>query len=338
MKVTAFAARTAKGHLEPFEYDAGPLGPDEVDVAVTHCGVCHTDVGMVDNEWGISRYPVVAGHEAVGTVAAVGANVDPGRLPLGTRVGVGAIAGTCMGCEFCLAGRQNVCPKRDDTVMRGHRGGFASHVRASDWRFAHPIPDAIASEHAGPLLCAGATVFAPLLRHGVSPVDRVAVVGIGGLGHLAVQYAAKWGCEVMAISTSRNKEQEARSFGASHFIATKGTDELKRAAGRFDFILCTVSADLPWDEYAAALRPQGKLCIVGLPEKPIAFSTFSLLPAEKLVSGGVPASLVETTQMLDFTARQGIKPVVELFPMAEADRAVEHTRQGKARFRAVLVA
>lgn len=338
MKVTAYAAKAPKGRLEPFEYDAGPLGPDEVDVAVTHCGICHTDVGMVDNEWGASKYPVVAGHEAVGTVAAVGANVEPGRVRVGQRVGVGAIAGACMCCEYCLAGRQNVCPQRDDTVMRGHRGGFASHVRASDWRFAHPIPDAIASEHAGPLLCAGTTVFAPLLRNGVKPTDRVAVVGIGGLGHLALQYLAKWGCEVTAISSSRDKEAEARELGAAHFLATKGTDELQKAAGSFDFILSTVSADLPWDDYLGALRPQGKLCVVGLPEKPIAVHAFSLLPAEKVIAGGIPGSPVETAQMLAFAARHGIKPIVETFPMAEADRALDHVRRGKARYRAVLVA
>jgi alcohol/geraniol dehydrogenase (NADP+) len=237
MKITAYAAKVSKAHLEPFQYDAGQLGPDEADVAVTHCGICHTDVGMVDNEWGISTYPLVAGHEIVGTVTAVGANVDPKRLQVGQRVGVGAICGSCMNCEWCEGGKQNVCPNRVDTVMRGIQGGFATHVRASNWRFAYPIPEAIASEHAGPLLCAGMTVFAPLLRYGVRPTDRVAVVGIGGLGHLAVQYLAKWGCDVTAISSSRDKEEQARGFGAGRFIATRGTDELKKSAALFDFIL-----------------------------------------------------------------------------------------------------
>ncbi len=338
MNIRAYAAKSAKAHLEPFEYAAEPLGPDEVDVAVTHCGICHTDVGMVDNEWGASTYPLVAGHEAVGTVEAVGASVDPNRIQVGQRVGVGAICGSCMNCEWCESGKQNVCPNRVDTVMRGIQGGFATHVRASNWRFAHPIPDAIASEHAGPLLCAGITVFAPLLRYNVRPTERVAVVGIGGLGHLAVQYLAKWGCDVTAISSSRDKEDQARGFGAGHFIATKDTDELKRSTGSFDFIMSTVSADLPWDEYLAALRPQGTLCIVGLPENSIALSAFSLLTSEKVVAGGIPGSLVETRQMLAFSARHGIKPMVETFPMTEADQALNHVRQGKARFRAVLVA
>jgi alcohol/geraniol dehydrogenase (NADP+) len=338
MPVTAHAAKSPRGPLEPFQYDAGPLGPDEVDVAVTHCGVCHTDVGMIDDEWGVSNYPVVAGHEIIGTIAAIGSNVDPKRLHIGQRVGIGAIAGSCMGCEWCDGGKQNVCPDRDDTVMRGHRGGFASHVRASNWRFAHPIPDAIASEHAGPLLCAGTTVFAPLIRNNVMPTDKVAVVGIGGLGHLAIQYLAKWGCEVTAISHSPDKEEQARALGAAHFIATGETDQMQKAAGLFDFIMCTVSADLLWDAYLAILRPQGKLCVVGVPESAIAFSPFSLLPSEKVIAGGIPGSLVETRQMLDFTARHGIKPIVETFAMADINKALDHVRQGKARYRAVLVA
>lgn len=338
MIVTAYAAKAAKAPLEPFVYDAGPLGPDEVDVAVTHCGICHTDAGMVDNDWGVSEYPVVAGHEIVGTVVALGSNVDPKRLHVGQRVGVGAISGSCMACEYCEGGKQNVCAERDNTVNRGFRGGFASHVRASNWRFAYPIPDAIASEHAGPLLCAGTTVFAPLLRNGVMPTDRVAVVGIGGLGHLALQYLAKWGCEVTAISSSRDKETEARALGAAHFIATQDTDELKKAANSFDFILSTVSVDLPWDDYIGALRPQAKLCVVGVPENAIAFSPFSLLPSEKVIAGGIPGSIVETTQMLAFTARHGIKPIVETFPMTDINQALDHVRQGKARYRAVLVA
>jgi alcohol/geraniol dehydrogenase (NADP+) len=337
MSVMAYAAQSSRGPLEPFHYDAEPLGADEVDVAVTHCGICHTDIGMIDDEWGVSNYPVVAGHEIVGTVAAIGSNVDPKRLHIGQRVGIGAIAGSCMGCEWCDSGKQNVCPDRDDTVMRGYCGGFASHVRASNWRFAHPIPDAIASEHAGPLLCAGTTVFAPLLRNGVMPIDKVAVVGIGGLGHLAIQYLAKWGCEVTAISTSADKEDEAQALGADHFLASNGTDDLQKAAGSFDFIMCTVSADLPWDTYLSLLRPQGKLCVVGVPKSAIAFSAFSLLPSEKVIAGGIPGSLVETAQMLAFTARHGIKPIVEIFAMTDINRAVDHVRKGKPRYRAVLV-
>ena len=336
MQIQGYAAKQAKATLEQSTYDLGELGPFEVDVRVTHCGICHTDVAMVDNECVISQYPGVPGHEVVGTVEAVGSAVTD--LAPGQRVGVGALCGSCMRCEWCIGGKQHVCPQVRGTVMGEHKGGFASVVRVNHFLFAHPIPDAVASEHAGPLLCAGTTVFTPLLRHGVKPTDRVAVVGIGGLGQLAVQYLAKWGCEVTAISSTHDIDEQAHGFGASRFIATKGTDELQKAAAQFDFILSTVSADLPWDLYMAALRPQGKLCVVGIPEKPISVVSWNLIAGERALVGGQPGSIIETRQMLEFTARHGVKPMVETFPMTDVNAALDHTRQGKARFRSVLVA
>lgn len=336
MTVRAFAALEASADLTPYEYDAGELGPLDVDVDVTHCGVCHSDVGMIDDEWGYSNFPVVAGHEAVGLVSAIGSAVDPERLKVGQRVAVGAIAGTCMGCEFCLTGRQQLCPKRDDTIMRGDRGGFASSIRASDWRFAYPIPDAIESQHAGPMLCAGVTVFAPFMRHDVKPTDRVGIVGIGGLGHLAIQFADAWGCDVTAISSSSSKRDEARELGADHFIATRDSDDLAQAAGTFDFILSTVSADIPWNAYLSALKPQGTLSIVGVPASALQLGPFELLFSEKKVSGGVPASRQETVQMLDFAARTGVRPKVETFEMRDINQAIARVRAGQARYRAVV--
>jgi uncharacterized zinc-type alcohol dehydrogenase-like protein len=335
MMVRAQAALSAKGRLQPFEYDAGAIGPEQVDIRVTHCGICHTDSAAVDNDLGFSQYPLVPGHEAVGIVAAVGAEVD--RLQVGQRVGVGPMCGSCMKCEWCEAGLQHLCPNVALTIFGGHHGAFATHVRVNNWQFAFALPDEIKSEHAGPLMCAGATVFTPILQYGVRPTDRVAVVGVGGLGHLAVQYLAKWGCDVTAVSSSRDKEDQARELGARHFVATRGTDELRRAARSFDFIFCTVAGDLPWDEYLAALRPQGKLCIIGIPNKPVTFGAFGLIGGEKSIVGGQTGSVGDTAEMLAFTARHGIKPIIETFPMAEADRALEHTRSGKARFRAVLV-
>lgn len=336
MTVHAFAALEAGAELAPYEYDPGELGPLEVDVNVTHCGICHSDVGMIDDEFGYSRFPVVAGHEATGVVASIGSAVDPERLAVGQRVAVGAIAGTCMSCESCLAGRQQLCPQRDDTILRGDRGGFASSVRVSDWRFAYPVPEVIAPEHVGPLLCAGVTVFAPFLRHDVLPIDRVGIVGVGGLGHLAIQFAAAWGCEVTAISSSPSKREEAYEFGADHFISTRDTNDLADAAGTFDFILSTVSADIPWDAYLAALKPQGTMSIVGVPHSAIQLSPLELLMSEKMVSGGIPASRQETVDMLDFVARRGIRPKVELYGSGEINQAVARVRNGGARYRAVL--
>jgi uncharacterized zinc-type alcohol dehydrogenase-like protein len=336
MKVSAYAAERPGARLRPHTYETDPLGPNEVDVRVTHCGVCHTDIAMLDDEWGVSRFPAVMGHEVVGVVHAVGDAVDTGRVFVGQRVGVPATAGSCHRCEWCLSGRQNLCPDKDDLVLRGDRGGFASHVRAGDWRQVQPIPEAIGSAHAAPLLCAGATVFAPLLRHRVLPTARVAVVGIGGLGHLALRFAANWGCAVTAISSSPDKAEDARRFGATDVIVTDRKDALRAAAGRFDFVLSTVSADLPWDDYLATLRPHGRLCVVGVPPRPIAVGPLNLLPGERMIAGGNVGSPVEIAQMLEFAARHGIRPDIETFGVAEIDTAIERVRQGAARYRAVV--
>ncbi|MFG1608380.1 NAD(P)-dependent alcohol dehydrogenase [Actinoplanes sp. NPDC049265] len=332
---TTYAVREAGGPVTALDVEQPPLGPLEVDVRVTHCGICHTDLGMIDNEFGISTFPLVAGHEAVGVVSALGDAVPPGHLHVGQRVGVGAIAGSCFACEWCLSGRQSMCPQKDDTVLRGTGGGFARTVRAGDWRHVHVIPDEIASVDAGPLLCAGTTVFAPLVRHDVKPTDRVAVVGVGGLGHLAIQFLAAWGCHVTAVSTTEAKAADARELGANDFVTSAG-DGLDRVASTFDFVLSTVSANLPWDRYLATVRPRGVLCSVGIVDEPISFHPINLLPAERSVAGGVVGSLMVTRQMLGFAARHGIRPRTEVFPVERIDEALDHVRRGKPRYRAVL--
>ncbi|MFD5825640.1 NAD(P)-dependent alcohol dehydrogenase [Lentzea sp. NPDC060358] len=336
MLVHAYAALEAGGPLQPYEYESGPLGANEVDVRVTHGGICHTDLGVIDDEFGLGRFPAVAGHEAVGVVHAVGDAVEKSVLRVGQRVGVGAISGSCFHCEWCLSGQTNLCPARDDTVVRGDRGAFASHVRASDWRHVHPIPDAIPSAQAAPLLCAGTTVFSPLLVNGVLPTHRVAVVGVGGLGHLAVQFLAKWGCEVTAISRTDDKRADAERFGATGFLASGEEGAIGAAAGTFDFVLSTVSANLPWDDYVGLLRPQGKLCVVGVPDRPITLSPMSLLPSAKQVMGGIVGSAAHTRQMLDFAARHDIRAEVETFGVADFEKALGRVREGSARYRAVV--
>jgi len=336
MTIRAYAVERAGGPVQVHEYEPAPLGPLEVEVAVTHCGICHTDLYMTDDEQGLSKFPVVAGHEAVGVVTALGDAVDRTRLAIGGRVGVGATAGSCFACEWCLSGRQHLCPDKDDTVLRGNGGAFASHVRASDWRHVHPIPDVIASEQAGPLLCAGITVFTPLLRHGIRPTDRVAVVGVGGLGHLAIQFLAKWGCHVTAISSTPGKMDDARGFGAHEFVVADGAAGLERVASSFDFVLSTVTADLPWDAYLATLRPHGTFCVLGVFDGALTIHPLSLLLGERTVVGGLVGPPTQTRQMLDFAARHGIRPAVEIFPAARLDEALEHVRHGRARYRAVL--
>ncbi len=331
MGVKAYAARAAKGRLEPFEYEPGPLGPHEVEVRVESCGICHSDVGMIDNDFGFSTYPLVPGHEVIGTIAAVGSQVDAARA--GQRVGVGWHCGSCGHCEWCSRGLESFCAKDEWTIV-GRHGGWAESVRCQD-KFAVPIPDALESSVAGPLMCAGTTVFTPMLHFGVTPWMRTAVVGIGGLGHLAVQFLAAFGCEVTAISTTHDKDDQARALGATRFIATRGTEELKKAASSFDFILSTVSADVPWGDYVNALRPQGRLVNVGLTGADMKIPPFPLL-YERSVSGSQAGSPSDTAAMLAFAARKGVKPMVEVFPMKDINDAVDRARSGKARFRVVL--
>ncbi len=218
MGIKAYAAKGPKRPLEPFEYEPGPLGPDEVEVRVEHCGICHSDLAMIDDDWGFSAYPLVPGHEVIGTVAAVGPEVD--GVAVGRRVGIGWSCGSCGRCEWCTRGLESLCVGNKGVIVR-HHGGWAERVRAH-WKFAVPIPDGLDPRAAGPLMCAGSTVFTPMARFDVRPTMRAAVVGIGGLGHLAVQFLAAFGCEVTAISSTHSKDDEARKLGARHFLATRG--------------------------------------------------------------------------------------------------------------------
>jgi uncharacterized zinc-type alcohol dehydrogenase-like protein len=332
MPINAYAVTAAKGSLEPFSYTPGPLGRHEVEIAVTHCGICHSDLSMINNEWGASQYPLVPGHEVIGTVAAKGEDV--GELQIGQRVGLGWQCGSCAECEYCHTARQQLCAQEQDTIIH-HHGGFGDRVRATA-DFVIPIPEALSSAEAAPLLCAGNTVYSPMLRHHVNGNSRAAVVGIGGLGHIALQFLSKAGCEVTAISSTHSKDDEARGFGANSFIATKGTDELKKAASRFDYIISTVSAGLPWDDYIAALRPQGVLVIVGVPDSAIQLAAFGMIGKEKTLAGGRAGSPWDITLMLDFAARHQVKAQIEKYPMSAVNEAMARLASGKARYRVVL--
>jgi len=334
MAINAYAATSAGGLLEPFSYDPGPLGPHEVEIAVTHCGICHSDLSMLNNEWGMSQYPLVPGHEVIGTLAAKGDAVT--GLQLGQRVGLGWQSGSCARCEWCRTARQQLCDQEEGTIVHRH-GGFADRVRATA-DFVLPIPGALPSAEAAPLLCAGNTVYSPIIRHAVNGNMRAAVVGIGGLGHIAVQFLSKIGCEVTAISSSHSKDREARAFGATSFIATKATDELKKAAASFDFMISTVSASLPWNDYLAALRPQGVLVIVGVPDAEMPINAFGLIAKEKSLAGGRAGGPWDISRMLDFAARHQVRAQVEKYPFAQVNDAMDRLKSGKARYRIVLEA
>ena len=331
-QIQGLAAHAAGAELLPFKYDPGDLGPLEVEINITHCGICHSDLHLISNDWGISQYPFIPGHEIIGTVNAVGSGVH--SLKAGQRVGLGWQANSCGECEWCTRGMENLCPTSEATCVRRH-GGYASRVRANV-RFVVPIPDALESEHAAPLLCGGITVYSPLRSHGVNPSSRVGVIGIGGLGHLAIQFARVFGAEVTAFSTSSSKEAEARAMGAHRFVNTRETRALKEVTGSLDFIVSTVNADQDWGIYVQALRPTGTLCFVGVPPSPVAIQAFPLIAGIRSVTGSPIGNPSRIREMLDVAARHGVKAQTERFPMAKANDAIEKVKKNKVRYRAVL--
>ena len=303
----------------PFKYDPGELGPHEVEIAITHCGICHSDIHLISNDWGISHYPFIPGHEIIGAVQALGAEVR--ALELGQRVGLGWQSNSCGICEWCTRGMENLCPAAECTCVHRH-GGYADLVRANA-RFVIPIPGALESEQSAPLLCAGITVYNPLRTHGINPSSRVGVVGIGGLGHLAVQFARVFGAEVTAFSTSAAKEEEARALGAHNFVNTRESKAMKEVFGTLDFVLSTISEDQDWGVYLQTLRPTGTLCFVGVPPSPVSVHALPLISGIRSITGNPTGSPYRIKEMLDVAARHGVKAKTELFPMAKANEAIE---------------
>ena len=331
-KIRGWAAQAAKQPLVSFEYDPGPLGAEEVEVAVEHCGVCHSDLSVINNEWGFSKYPFIPGHEAVGRVVALGANAK--GLKQGQRVGVGWTAASCMHCRQCLGGDQHLCVRAQPTII-GRHGGFAERVRAH-WAWAVPLPEGVDVTSAGPLLCGGITVFNPLAIFNVKPPQRVGVVGIGGLGHMAVKFAAAWGCDVTAFTSSASKTAEAKSFGAHQVVSSRDSGALKAIRGTLDFLLVTVNVPLDWTAMIATLAPKGRMRVVGAVTEPIPVAAFDLIGGQRSISGSPTGAPVDIATMLDFAARHKIAPQVEHFPMSRVNDALAHLDAGKARYRIVL--
>lgn len=331
-KINGWASRGAKQKLEPFSYDAGQLGPEEVEIAVEYCGLCHSDLSILNNDWGLSQYPVIPGHEAVGRIVAAGDYVK--GLQIGQRVGVGWSVESCMHCHECMTGSHNLCPDVAATII-GHHGGFADRLRAH-WAWAIPLPDALDISSAGPLLCGGITVFGPLLTFGVKPTDRVGIVGIGGLGHLAVKFANAWGCEVTAFTSSMSKTEELRGFGAHRIVSSRNSPEILSAAHSLDFLLVTVNTSLDWSALLKTLKPNGRMHVVGAVLEPMPISAFDLIMKQKSVSGSPTGGPAAISAMLDFAARHNVSPQVEHFPLAKVNDAIEHLAAGKARYRVVL--
>jgi alcohol/geraniol dehydrogenase (NADP+) len=331
--VRAYAALAAGRALQPWAYDPGPLSGDEVELAVTHCGVCHTDAHLIDNDFDLSTYPLVPGHEVIGTIIAMGDRVN--GLALGQRVGVGWQRGACNQCEWCQQGLQNLCAGSRPTVLAGY-GGFAHSVRA-DHRFAVPIPDALDSAVAAPLLCAGVTVYAALKRL-ARPGSRIGVVGIGGLGHLALQFARAMGAEVFAFSTSANKQEEAQQFGAHHFVLSTDTVHLGRVAASLDVLLATATANLDWNTWLRTMRPNGTVCEVGGFPEPVSLPVLPMTLGQLSFCASLIGAPHEIGEMLRFAALHNVRTAIEVLPLEHVNVALDKVRRNQARYRMVLAA
>jgi uncharacterized zinc-type alcohol dehydrogenase-like protein len=330
--INGFAVHAAGAELLPYKYTKSELRPQDIEIQISHCGVCRSDLHLVDNDWGTSQYPFIPGHEIIGTVSEVGSEVH--SLAVGERVGVGWQADSCGQCEWCLQGKENLCAQAQGTCVHRH-GGYADAVRVNA-RFAVKIPEALTSENAAPLLCGGITVYHPIRQFGVNPSSRVGVIGIGGLGHMALQFARAFGAHVTAFSTSAAKEAESLALGAHKFVNTRESKSLKNLAGSFDFILSTINADQDWTAYLAALRPNGNLCFVGVPPSPLSIPAFPLISGIRSVSGCNIGSPLQIREMLEVAARHSVNAQTEVFPMAKANDAVKRLRKNQVRYRAVL--
>ncbi|KAG8066237.1 hypothetical protein GUJ93_ZPchr0004g39383 [Zizania palustris] len=340
-KALGLAAHDASGHLTPIRITRRNTGDDDVSIKVLYCGICHSDLHTIKNEWRNAIYPVVAGHEIAGVVTEVGKNVA--RFKAGDNVGVGCMVNTCRSCESCEEGSENYCSRivftynsvdRDGTVTYG---GYSELVVVSE-RFVVRFPDGLPLDRGAPLLCAGVTVYAPMKQHGLSePGKHVGVIGLGGLGHVAVKFAKAFGMKVTVISTSPEKRQEAvERLGADAFVVSTNASDMKSVMGTMHGIINTACASTSMHPYFALLKPKGKMILVGLPEKPLQVSAFALVGGGKTLAGSCMGSITDTQEMMDFAAKHGVAADVELVRADEVNTAMERLAKGDVRYRFVI--
>jgi alcohol dehydrogenase (NADP+) len=331
---------SAKAPFEKTTIERRELRPDDVLIDIKYCGICHSDIHNAHNDFGSGVFPMVPGHEIAGVVTAVGSAVS--KFAVGDRVGVGCFVDSCGECEFCLRGEEQFCKKGVVVVFNSigydgnlTYGGYSQKIVVKD-KFVVRIPDSMDLDVASPLLCAGITTYSPLKHWKVGPGKKVAIVGMGGLGHLAVQFAHKLGAEVTVLSQTMNKKDEAFSFGADHYYATSDPATFTELAGQFDLILNTVSANIDVDAYLSILNVDGTLVNVGLPNKPDQYNVFSLFAGRRSIAASNVGGIRETQEMLDFSAEHGIAPMIEVINADQVDEAYERVLRSDVRYRFVI--
>ena len=341
IKTNGYAAQSAGAALEPFSFRRRDVGARDVLIDIQYCGVCHSDIHQVRDEWGGSIYPMVPGHEIVGRVARVGGEVSKFRE--GDLAGVGCFVDSCRTCRNCREGEEQYCENHLVATYNGTEkdektptyGGYSTGI-VIDEDYALRIPEALPLAGAAPLLCAGITTYSPLRRFKVGEGQKVGVVGLGGLGHMGVKLAASLGAHVTVFSTSPGKEQDARALGAHDFVVTREQGWSDALAGKYDFVLDCVSADHDINLYLNLLRREGALALVGLPEKPMQVGAFSLITNGRALVGSMIGGIRETQEMLDYCAEKGISSDIELIPIQRIDEAYDRTVKGDVRYRFVI--
>lgn len=336
----AFAAQRAHDALTPFSFDRREPGPHDVLIEISHCGVCHTDWHFVNNDFGMSLYPMVPGHEIVGRVTRVGSEVS--RFAVGDGAGVGCLVDSCRQCDSCAQGLEQHCEngftltysglERDGTVTQG---GYSTSI-VVDERFVLRVPETLAAERAAPLLCAGITTYSPLRRWKVGPGHKLAVVGLGGLGHMAVKFGHSFGAEVTVISTTATKEADARGLGASDFVLSTDPAQVARVANRFDFIFDTLSASHDYGAYVSMLKSGGTLICLGLPAEPINVHSLNIVFSRRCIAGSLIGGLPETQEMLDYCAEHQISADVETIPIQQINEAFQRMLKNDVKYRFVI--
>jgi uncharacterized zinc-type alcohol dehydrogenase-like protein len=330
--ILGYAARAVGATLEPFTYEPPKLGDHDVRVSITHCGVCHTDIHAIDDYYGITAFSFVPGHEIVGHVAAAGPAVT--GLKEGDRVGIGWQGRSCGQCEWCLKGETQLCMEIADTTVMVPYGGFSTSVIA-DYRFVYPLPPTMPSEFAAVLMCAGLTVYSAFQTYLTSPQFKVAILGVGGLGHLAIQFARAFGCEVTAISSSPAKKEQALGFGADYFIDSNDITSLRKVYFNYDLVICTTSDGAKLELLLNTIKKRGRLVMVGFPD--INMNSTNLVAHELSITGSLIGNPSTMRAMLAFAQEHGITPLVELMPMSQVNAALQKVKENKARYRIVLV-
>lgn len=331
---------SAKAPFEKTTIERRSLRPDDVSIAIKYSGICHSDIHSAHGDWAGGIFPMVPGHEITGIVTAVGEKVT--KFAVGDRVGVGCYVDSCGACEYCLRGEEQYCTKGYVATYNSldydgnpTYGGYSQHIVVTE-RFVVHIPASIALDAASPLLCAGITTYSPLKRWNVGPGKKVAILGMGGLGHVAIQFAHALGAEVTVLSRATDKADEALRFGADHYYSTLDPDTFNTLAGRFDLILNTVSANIDVDAYLSLLRVDGTLVNVGAPAEPSQYQVFSLILSRRSIAGSLVGGLPETQEMLHFAAEHGIVPQIEVIRADQVDEAYERILRSDVRYRFVI--